>query len=55
MTSVLILEEFIAINVITTNAKGINRDLLLVAECRIPRGSVVEEHWGGRILSDLLD
>lgn len=55
MTSVLILEEFGTINVITTNAKGINRDLLLVAKCRSPRGTVVKERWGGLILSDLLD
>lgn len=55
MTSELILEEFITINVITTNAKGINKDFLLVAKCRSPRGFAIEEHWGGLILSDLLD
>jgi len=55
MTSKLIVEEFITINVITTNAKGINKDFLLVAKCRSPRGFAIEEHWGGHFLSDLLD
>lgn len=55
MTSKLIQEEFIAINVITTNAKGINKDFLLVVKCRSPWGFAIEEHWGGLIFSDLLD
>lgn len=34
MTSELILEEFIMINVIIRNAEGINKDFLLVANCK---------------------
>lgn len=43
------------INVITTNAKGIIKDFLLVAKCRSPRVFAIGEHWGGLILSNLLD
>lgn len=49
MTSELILEEFIMINVIIRNAEGINKDFLLVANCKNPRGFAIEEPWGGLI------
>lgn len=49
MTSELILEQFIMINVIIRNAKGINKDFLLVAKCENTRGFAIEEHWGGPI------
>lgn len=55
MTSKLILEEFVTINVIIINAKGINKDFLLVVKCRSPRGFAIGEHWGGLIFSDLSD